>query len=233
MKQIHKYRFVHKGVLINNRILPSFSPRLFYKNHKHIYENRHDFEIYKDIVVSPLIPKFYGEFPPEKVDFLGDVHGWIEDRILGTSFIFSQKVKEFIENYKLSEYYFYSAQVEFEENLVPYYIFYMKTQLYFDNLIDYRYSTFVKYGKQTEEKVEYTVENEKELKSLQIEHDWNKYDFGKRIMKPRFEDIDLICTKHYGYLISEKLKNALEKTDFIGYKIKPEPIVFEIAEEGI
>ncbi|WP_175578642.1 hypothetical protein, partial [Tenacibaculum aiptasiae] len=74
----------------------------------------------------------------------------------------------------------------------------------------------------------FKVNNEKELRKIIKEKKWWDWGFERAVMKSEFKNIDCMAISYpYGTLISERLKNALEKARLIGFKITPFPVEFE------
>ncbi|WP_299710220.1 hypothetical protein [uncultured Tenacibaculum sp.] len=174
-----------------------------------------------------LIPRYSDEYI--EVEFLCDFHSWIGEKPSFFSGIpISKRMKEIVEKFNLYPNKFYEAKVMFKGEYHEYYIwqFFLDG---FNKFVDLENSTFCewKMGLKVDENI-INVKSEKELRRTMMYNNWRGWGFERAVMKKEYKDIDAAKLAYpYGILISERLKNALERAELTGFKITSFPMKFE------
>ncbi len=217
----------------SNYIYPSLSATEL--TQKDILLNRkkpfNDFFTNKDIMFTPLVPKYIDEHSPNQIHTIADWHGWIGRKPKGELHPISKKFATLLQQYQLANHQFYPAQVLFENKLIPYEVFQLDIT-YYKQLVDYNHSTFARWGlmnkKRLDSKDIFQVNNSTALDQLLKENAWN-IGFNKAVMKAAFAQLDMVYILLFGIIISPRLKEAIETANLKGVKITTCPIEFEIA----
>ena len=181
----------------------------------------------KDWVFDFLLPMYSDE--EERVDFICDFHEWTQYKPNLNCNPVSERMKKVLDQHVLYPNKFYEAKVNFKNELRPYFIwqFFLDG---FDRFVDFEHSRFCEKDWEGELGTEIIkVNNLDELWDIRMEKNWDDWGFHRAVMKPEYKKID--CAKMaypYGIVISERLKNALEKeSDLNGFEIIPFPVEFE------
>ena len=216
----------------NNGTFPRMSPievvqKDFLLNKEKIFN---DF-FPENVFFSPLIPKYLGDNPSKIIQSIADLHTWTEREPKGLMYVVSEKLKDLLSRFNLAPHRFYAAQVLFENQLIEYYVFHI-TSNYYEQIIDFKNSTFcnwsfIKKIKLGDENIK--VNSINEIYKISEEKDWDKWGFNKAALKPEFNDLDLCWFTNLGIIISEKLKNAIESADLTGIEITECPVEFEVS----
>ena len=182
-----------------------------------------------NVSFNGMIPNYNGETRSKnKVKYnLCDMMSFIFNEPKGIMYVISPKFKYLLDLFNLPHVKFYSGNIIANEIVNHYYIFHILTKQY--DYIDFEKSTFFK-GNLFLERISDTSvsgENIEEIKE-QVGHRWI---FNKAVMKSDYKDVDMYYLDSYQILISERLKNAIEKANLTGVKITPCPIEFHLSNE--
>lgn len=191
-------------------------------------KNSNDF-FPKDIIFTPLVPLQYGDYDIA-VGVVDDFSSWIREQPKGACHPISVKFKDLIVKYKLPRHRIYQAEVLIKNELQPFSVLQLDSD-YNKKLIDFEKSTFCNTDFWTKKKLNddhEKLENLKGMRPLKLKKGWKYVGFNRAVMKPEFEQLDLLRTLHFGTLISERLKEAIESAGITGVKIEECPTQFEI-----
>lgn len=230
---VKKFILTRKNRKGENGILSDKVSASYLNQKEFILNKSKKFDIFfpKDTIFSPLIPKQIGGFTNNDSNgFINDFPGWIEKKPKGLYFLLSIKFRDLISNFKLPPFRIYKAEVLIKKELYPFSVLQL-VSYYSKTLIDFENSTFCNFDFMTKEKLSDDHEklvNLKTMGELMLEKKWSYVGFNKAVMKPEFERLDLVSTLHFGLLISERLKNAIESAGITGVEIKECPTEFEI-----
>lgn len=174
-----------------------------------------------------LFPRHIEDF--KEVKEINDIHGWIGTKPFDFfGYPISDRFKFILEKYNLYNMNFIPVKVLYENEYYNYFGWDLdSTGL--DALVDFNHSTFCEWKKMEKYGNEVIqVENIDELIDYELEKEWWGWGFEKAVMKPEFKSVDCIAMPYpYGTLISERLKNGLEKANLTGFEITPFPVEFE------
>ncbi len=146
----------------------------------------------------------------------------------------SAKFKNCLEQFRLSPSKFYKAKVLFEDKLYPYYVWQMLMDPYKKH-IDFEKTTFNNYDfdrEETETPFEVkqfgSIEEVKEYKDKHWGYLWN---YEKLVLKPSFREFDYHFVMLLNHVVSERLKNEIEKQELTGIEFKELPIPLYFSDE--
>jgi len=190
----------------------------------------HDYEF------DYLVPKAFGDPEPE-AEIITDYHMWHgRSPRGGTTNVISARFKEVLEQFSLSSSKFYPAKVLFKDKFYPYYVWQVLQDDYkpfidfdlteFNNLSNSR----VQKNKTFEVKQFSSFE---ELHSYRKEY-WNrKWNFERLVLKSSFKVLDFCMFPIFYFVVSERLKNAIEEAGLIGIVFNELPVPIEFSDEVI
>lgn len=165
---------------------------------------------------------------PKEGHILCDMHGWIETEPRALVYPVSPKLNTLLSLFHIPEVAFYPGSVDWERMAHLFFVMHLLTGQY--QYIDFAKSTFVKCNfrgvvKSDEIKTGVSID---ELNQI---YGNDSFTFARAVMKPEFRALDMYYMDIWGILITERLKEAIEKANLTGVKITECPIEFEFSDE--
>lgn len=190
------------------------------------YQREHEFDYLTPMNVSEF------EDPPE---LIADYHTWIrKEPRKGYFKPISKKYKELLECYNLAPHKFYMAKVLFEGKRHPYFVMHLLYNSY-HGYIDFdktRFNNLNSFQKLEFEKLEVKQFSTYKTMEAYSDAEWNYcWNFERLVMKPAFRAIDYCYMDNIdGDLVSERLKNVIEKAGITGVKFAELTIPIEFSD---
>jgi hypothetical protein len=192
------------------------------KNYKDFFETGCTINTFfdKDYEFDFLTPMNRGEIK-EEVQMIADYHGWIgKEPMKGYFRPISPKFKEILGQFQLPPHKFYNAKVLFKGVFYPYFVMHLLYNSY-RSYIDYTKTIFNNlnsFGKLKQAQKETKKFSSFEEMQAYSDTHWNyNWNYERLVMLPSFRNIDYCCMYNIaGDLVSEQLKNALEKAEMTG-----------------
>ena len=188
----------------------------------------HDYEF------DYLVPKAFGDPEPE-AELIADYHMWHgKSPRGGTTSVVSSKFKDVLEQFNLTASKFYKAKVLYREEFHPYYVWQVLQWEYkryvdfdlteFNNLNSYRRLNNDKFEVRKFSSIE-------ELDDYREEH-WNyDWNYERLVMKPEFREIDFTMMPNFHFIVSQRLKEAIEEADLLGVGFAELQVAIEFSDE--
>lgn len=184
-----------------------------------------------------LVPSAYGEgFGYDgEIPIIADLHIW---RGMHTptpeflSFPISSKLKNCLSQFNLSGSKFYKACVFHQDKFHPYFVW-MILQLY-EEFIDFDKTIFNNYDFDRITEEEFATG---QFKSIQELNDYAKQNWGylwnyeKLVVKPSFKEFDYHFILNLNHVVSERLKDEIERQGITGVLFKELPIPLYFSDE--
>jgi hypothetical protein len=183
-----------------------------------------------DTSFKGMIPEYIGDNPPKKVHTICDMHGWLNEKPSGLMYPVSKRFKELLEKFNIPDSKFYEGSVIWNEEEYPYFIWHILVKKL--SLVDFKESLFCDtdyFSKEPTGREYFKVNDFSELYPLRREKNWDMWGFYKAKMYPEFREVDVCEIDHYGTLISERLKKAIDEALLTNISVIPCPVVFEIS----
>jgi len=170
-------------------------------------------------------------------EFINDYHGWRgEEPMGGWLQVVSKRFKEILESFEIGDHQFYSASVLFKEKKHPYFVLQIFRN-YYKKFIDFERTIFNNMNFSRKLKNQELKTNSfssiEDAKAFAKEN-WGSiinWNYERIVMKPEFRNVDLITFYKFGDLVSERLKNAIEKEGLTGIQFEELPIPIEFSDE--
>lgn len=170
-------------------------------------------KIYFENVVddAPVFDYFYlynSTYQKEYDWILLDAYGYVGQNIPSCrGFLVSERLKQLLEQFKIAQpYRFYKSKLMYQGQKLDYYIFHLAQNEW--NEFNYELSTFSIEG----EKMEINITNNRELKKLLKEFPNIKMEIHLN------HYADIFYFAHFGYVVSEYLKNAIENAKLLDFE---------------
>ncbi len=158
---------------------------------------------------------------------------WGESPLGGWLKPVSDKFKNILDTFTLTEHRFYPAWVLFQGEKHPYHVLQIFRKSYLDYL-DFDKSSFNNlYNFETlnhHKKVVKSFASMPEVESYFGEHYNYDWSYERLVMDPSFLDIDFITVKNLGDLVSDRLKLAIEEAGLTGLEFHELPVAVEFSD---
>ena len=237
-----KYYKIERKTTLNDQVISGLNGihvkdrELFFSKGKSgpdkFYDNDYEFDY--------LIPSAFGDgfgIDDEKPT-LADWQTWWGSHTPGVesmSIPISKRFKECLEKFNLSSCRFYKAKVLHKKKLHPYFVWQMLMGTY-EKFIDFEKSTFNNYNfRRDKTKTPFEVKQFKSIKELEEYADqyWGYlWNYEKLVVKPSFKEFDYHFMMFFNHVISERLKNEMEKQQLTGVEFKEQPIPLYFSDES-
>lgn len=170
-------------------------------------------KIYFENVVdnAPIFDYFYlynSTYQKEYDWILLDAYAYVGHNIPSCrGFLISERFKQLLEQYKIAQpYRFYKSKLKYQGKKLDYYIFHLAQNEW--NVFNYESSIFSVNGN----KMEINVKSSRDLKLLLKEYPNLKMEICLN------EYSDIFYFAHFGYVVSEDLKTAIQNSDLIDFE---------------
>jgi len=189
----------------------------------------HDYEF------DYLVPKAFGDPEPE-AEIIADYHMWHGEHTPrgGTTSVVSAKFGDILKSFNLTASKFYRARVLFKGDFHPYYVWQVLQDEY-KPYVDFELSEFNNLNFSRKLK-NMDLEVRKfssfdELHAYRKEHWKRKWNYERLVMKPGFREIDFSMLPNLHFIVSERLKDALEEADLLGVGFAELPVEIEFSDD--
>jgi len=188
----------------------------------------------QDYEFDYLMTKAFGKIEKEG-EVIADYHMWRGYEPSGGSFLpISKSFKEVLEQFKLSPSKFYKAKVLFEDKYHPYFIWQILVDEY-QQYIDFEQSEFNNLTQSRKlRQEELKVKKFKSIEEVETKakEDWGyRWNYERLVLKPEFRELDFCLLPVLHTVVSERLKEAIEKAGLTGIAFKELPITLEFSDE--
>lgn len=237
-----KYYEIHRKTTLNNdKVISGLNGthvkdrELFFDQGKSGPDKFYD----KEYEFDYLIPEPFGEgfgFDGEEPT-LADWQPWWGMHVPipeSMSIPISKRFKECLSRFSLSYCKFYEAKVLHEKVLHPYFVWQMLTTTY-EEYIDFEKTTFnnLDFDRISSE-TSFEIKQFKSLKELKEYKNKNwgyLWNYEKLVLKPSFKDFDYHFVMLLNHVVSEPLRNEIEKQGLTGIEFKELPIPLYFSNE--
>jgi hypothetical protein len=170
----------------------------------------------------------YGESPllPEEVHALSDMHSWIEKEPRAFTYPVSARFKNLLTEFNIPDVRFYPGTVVWSGDEYEYHVMHVLTVEH--KYIDFKNSRFVKSNAKGDKKPSEVVSGD-DMNEIYDKLGSHLITFERAVMLPEFRNIDMYF--FHSILITEQLKNEIQKANLSGVNISECPIDFEFSDE--
>lgn len=148
----------------------------------------------------------------------------------------SNTFKDILEDFKFLNSKFYDAKVKVGDSFYDFNVLVTPLREFYE-CINFEKSRFDLLKRRTGETLEKNIKNSFfDIKELEedgrLRYDFSvKHKFNRGVLKSAYRNIDLIYWISHGFLISDRLKEAIEAADLDGVEIRKSPVHFTFADE--
>lgn len=184
-----------------------------------------------------LVPSAYGEgFGYDgEVPVIADLQFWRGMHTPGPEFLsfpISSKLKNCLSQFNLSGSKFYNARVLHQGEFHPYFVWIMLQS--YEKFIDFEKTVFNNYDFDRTTEGEFATRQFKSIQEVNDfakqnwEYDWN---YEKLVLKPSFKEFDYHVVLLLNHIVSERLKDEIERQGITGVQFKELPIPLFFSDE--
>ncbi len=193
----------------------------------------------KDYEFDYLIPEAFGQgFGIDAEEpTLADLQPWWGTHVPipeSMSFPISKRFKECLSKFKLNSSKFYKARVLHEKVFHAYFVWQMLSTIY-EEYIDFENTTFNNLDfDRIDTETPFEVRGFESLKALKEYKNKNwgyLWNYEKLVLKPSFREFDYHFIMLLNHVVSEPLKNEIEKQELTGIRFKELPIPLYFTDE--
>ena len=185
-----------------------------------------------------LIPAAYGDgFGYDgEVPIIADMHDWKGIHTPtpeSLSIPISLKLKNCLQKFNLSGSKFYKARVMHEDKLHSYYVWMMLMSAY-EEFIDFEKTVFNNYDFDRSTEGEFATGKFKSIQELDdyADENWGyMWNYEKLVLKPSFKQFDYHFVFLLNNIVSERLKEEIERQGLTGIQFKELPIPLYFSDE--
>jgi hypothetical protein len=177
-----------------------------------------------------LFPTYGTEIEvPAEPHAICDMHTWVERKPRALVYPISPRFRDILNKFNIPEVRFYDGSVVWKNEEYQYYVLHLLTRQF--QYIDFSHSTFIKCNFEGVKKKGSPIINGNSMEEVLHKLGAESFTFERAVMLPEFRNIDMYYLDIHGILITQSLKDAIEKADLTGMKISECSIDFEFSDE--